>query len=381
MPRKTRPRPKEGDVQGLKYLRLLEDALAPLRDAPAHGNREFLLHDCVTLLLLFFYNPTLTSLRALQQATELENVQKTLGIGRTSIGAMSESMSAAFDPELLRPVIEAVTARIGPAPRDPRLGASLPEVVRAADGSVMRCLPGMSWALFRRQSDNRAAKLHVQFNVSRAVPERIEVTPANESEKRVLRKQLAGSSLYLLDRGYIDYGLYQLIHDIGSSFIARLKENSTCEAVAERPLSDDDRADRVLLDQEVRVGSAFTEGILTAPMRRIVVEAPGGEQVILLTNLLEPSARDIAEAYRCRWQVELFFRWFKCILGCTHWLSRSRSGLTLQVYAAILASLLVSLWTGRKPTKRTFEMICLHFQGWATAEELTAHIAALPRTH
>jgi IS4 transposase len=84
--------------------------------------------------------------------------------------------------------------------------------------------------------------------------------------------------------------------------------------------------------------------------------------------------------YRYRWQVELFFRWFKCILGCTHWLSQTRSGLTLQVYVALVASLLIRLWTGQKPTKRTFEMICLYLQGWASQDNLIAHLQALKET-
>lgn len=378
MPGKARPRPTERDIQGLKYLRGIEEIVAPLRDVPAHGNRDFMLHDCVGLLLLYYFNPVLTSMRALQQATELANVQKMLGIKRVSIGAMSESMSSVFDPELVRPLLETVAARVGKAPRHTRLSDALPEVVLAADGSVLSCLPSMTWAVFRRQTEHNAAKLHVQFDVSRAIPDRIEVTPANASEKRVLEKRLASSALYLLDRGYVDYSLYQMIHDVGSSFVARIKDNATCRTVCKRRLTDEDRAVGVVSDEEVHVGSTFTEGLLTAPVRRIVVERQGAEQIVLLTNLMEPGAGDLAEAYRCRWQVELFFRWFKCILGCTHWLSRSRSGLTLQVYVAILASLLISLWTGRKPTKRTFEMISLYFQGWATAEELAAHIAALP---
>lgn len=84
------------------------------------------------------------------------------------------------------------------------------------------------------------------------------------------------------------------------------------------------------------------------------------------------------ESYR--WQVELFFRWFKCILGCTHWLSRTRSGLTLQVYVALVALLLIRLWTGRNPTKRTFEMICLYLQGWASQNNLIAHLQSLKET-
>ena len=75
--------------------------------------------------------------------------------------------------------------------------------------------------------------------------------------------------------------------------------------------------------------------------------------------------------------MELFFRWFKCILGCRHLLSTCANGVQIQVYLALIASLLVSLWTGRKPTKRTFEMLCLYFSGWASAQEVLAHLDKL----
>ena len=126
------------------------------------------------------------------------------------------------------------------------------------------------------------------------------------------------------------------------------------------------------------MGSAFTEGKLTVPVRRLVIEGPDGRRIVVLTDTDLP-AHVVADLYRWRWQVELFFRWFKCILGCTHWLSRSRRGLTLQVYVALLASLLIALWTGRKPTKRTFEMLCLYFMGWAKPHELAAHLEGLKK--
>jgi hypothetical protein len=73
----------------------------------------------------------------------------------------------------------------------------------------------------------------------------------------------------------------------------------------------------------------------------------------------------------------LFSRWFTCILGCTHLVSLSRNGVSLQVYCALIASMLITLWTGRKPTKRTFEMLCYHFMEWADDEELLNHIEKL----
>ena len=85
----------------------------------------------------------------------------------------------------------------------------------------------------------------------------------------------------------------------------------------------------------------------------------------------------VALAYRYRWSV--VFRWFKCVLGCQHLLSTCENGVEIQVYVAIIASLLVSLWTGRKPIKRTFEMLCFFFCGMADEDELLAHLNKLKK--
>ena len=97
----------------------------------------------------------------------------------------------------------------------------------------------------------------------------------------------------------------------------------------------------------------------------------------LASNCRDLDAAWIALGYKFRWSVELFFRWFKCILGCQHLLSTCQNGVAIQVYLALIASLVISLWTGHKPTKRTFEMICHSFGGWATEAELLAHIRKL----
>lgn len=94
--------------------------------------------------------------------------------------------------------------------------------------------------------------------------------------------------------------------------------------------------------------------------------------------LLQPIIAElVADLFRYRWQIELFFRWFKTVLRADHLLSLSRNGLTIAAYCALIASLLITLWTGRKPTKRTYEMLCLYFAGWADEEELEAHIEKL----
>jgi IS4 transposase len=85
----------------------------------------------------------------------------------------------------------------------------------------------------------------------------------------------------------------------------------------------------------------------------------------------------IALIYLYRWTIEIFFRFFKHVLGCRHLLSHSQRGIEIQTYCASIACLLISLWTGRKPTLRTYEMICFSCTGLASAEEVLAHIAKL----
>ena len=97
----------------------------------------------------------------------------------------------------------------------------------------------------------------------------------------------------------------------------------------------------------------------------------------IATDLLDVPAEIIALLYRYRWTVELFFRFFKHVLGCRHLLSHDRRGIEIQTYCAIIACMLISLWTGRKPTLRTYEMICYYLMGLAEEDELLAHLAKL----
>ena len=104
-----------------------------------------------------------------------------------------------------------------------------------------------------------------------------------------------------------------------------------------------------------------------------------GDTILLVTDRLDLPAEVVALIYQHRWQIEIFFRFFKHVLGCRHLLSHCENGIELQTYAAIIACLLIALWTGRKPTLSTYRMLCWYFSGWADEEELLAHIAQLQK--
>ncbi len=97
------------------------------------------------------------------------------------------------------------------------------------------------------------------------------------------------------------------------------------------------------------------------------------------TNLLNVPGEVVGLVFSHGWSIEIFFRFLKQILGCRNLLSTDPVGIEIQTYCAIIACLLIAFHTGRQPTKRTYEMICFYFIGWATEDELLAHLEKLKR--
>ena len=374
----------EEDLQGFKYLKLLQPMLLRRHDAATKrdfaGNRCLFFDHEVALLLRYFFNPVVTSLRSVQKASSLKKVQRLLGCGRAALGSLSEA-SRVFDADLLEPLLAELVQRLPPGRRDPE--ARLLQGLTAVDGTLLDALPKMAWALWL-DDEHRAVKVHLQFEVLRNVPVQFTLSDANTSEKAVLQAHLQAGRLHVADAGYVKYALFQAILDAGSSFVIRLGRMPTEEVLEERSVTDAARAAGVVADRLVRLvrlGSPSRGGALTRTVRLVEVVSQGrdGPQTLrLVTDRLDLPAEVVASAYRYRWQIELFFRWFKCVLGGKHLLSTSANGMRIQIYVALIVGLLISLWTGRKPSKRTLEMIQFYLGGWASEQELWAHIQSLP---
>jgi Transposase DDE domain len=374
----------EHDLHGFKYFRLLGPLFAQLRTAGTArdraGNRQLCYAQDATLLLLSFFSPTVTSLRGLQQATTLAEVQRRLGVRRTSLGALSEAAHV-FDAALLQEVIAALGRRI--RPQGPVAEQAALRALTAVDGSLLPALPKMAWAVWQ-DDQQRAAKLHVAFEVLRQIPVGVTVTAGNASERGEWRRLVRPGGFYVVDRGDADSALFQELHELSCHFIARVQHNAAYEVQEERPVAPTAQAAGVQRDCLIRrLGTAHPTRLLPQPFR-VVLVTPGqppqdgaAAPLVLVTNRLDLDAELVALAYRDRWAVELFFRWLKCVLGCRHLLSQCANGVRLQVYVAIIASLLISLWVGCPPTKRTYEMLCFYLSGWASAAELVAFIDQL----
>ena len=373
------------DLRGLKYFRVLGPLLDRLHaDATPRdraGNRQLHFDQYAGLILLAFFSPIVDSLRGIQQASSLAKVQKLLGCERAALGSLSEA-GRVFDPALLRELIGALAEQALP-----HIQGREAEALRgltAVDGTLLTALPKMAWALWV-DDQHRAVKMHLHFDVLKGVPVEATVTAGNASETVQLRATLQAGRLYVIDRGYAEYRLFQDVIDAKSSFIGRIRDNAVWTVIEERPVSAAATAAGVLSDRVVmlggeRSGAVFKQAVRVLEVQTGKTDSQGRPEVLLLaTDRLDLEAEYVALGYRFRWSVELFFRWFKCILGCRHLLSTSRNGITIQLYLGIIASLLISLWTGKKPTKRTLEMFQFYFTGLASQAELQEHIDSLHR--
>jgi hypothetical protein len=401
----ARPDVREGDLQGFKYLKPLLPALARLRDSgcgrDTAGNRKLHFDQYAALVLLYLFNPVVSSLRAIQRASELRKVQRLLGCGRAALGSLSES-SHVFEPELLEGIIAELAGQLAPIARDPRLG-DIRQIITLVDGTLLKALPRIAeamWLSDRTGEAHHAWRLHTQFELDKHVPVRMDLTNGRNSgesdEKSVLRQHLQSDRLYVMDRWYAEFALFNDIRRASSSYVCRVRDNSVFEVLQERELSPEAREAHVVRDVVVNMGMQMgPQRRPDHPVRLVIVKVtphekrsnrkgntgagPSDGLLRIATNLLDVPAEIIALIYLYRYCIELFFRFFKHVLGCRHLISDHPRGIRIQTYCAIIACMLISLWTGRKPTLRTYEMICYYLTGLAEEDELIAHIQKLQK--
>jgi hypothetical protein len=368
-------------VRMMKPLgRLLKQIHGAGTERDRAGNRQFFYDHYLSLLLLYFVNPSLTSLRSLQNASNWERVRKRLGIPRVSLGSLSES-ARLFDPALVRPLLKELADLARPHLRG-REAEALANLT-AVDGTVFAALPRMAWALWM-DAEHRGVKLHLQFHACRGVPGDVVISPAASSEPAALTSMLEAGRLYVCDRGYASFELFRSILDAGSSFIIRVKDDIALHIHEERPLSAAAAEAGVVRDVILtRLGTAHHKDVVGRSLRLVVVRVAQRDgkltELWLVTDRFDLDADLVAVAYRSRWSIELFFRWLKCVLGAKHLVSHNPRGVALQMYAALIVSLLIAIRTGSKPTKRTFETIQFYLLGWVSDAEFAAHLAQLAK--
>jgi len=361
----------EDQLRNWKLLECFQERLEPLLDRRAQTpteldpRRTLMPAQYLSLMLLGLVNPVLKSARALCVASAFARVQRETGGPEVSLPSFSD-MQHVVQPELLAGLLRELAQEAVPIFGDQRVRQKVKDLI-ANDGTLLPALPRMAWALWQNPQ-NRAGKLHLEFSVWRQVPVEFTVTDGNASERAVWKQKLRKGACYVNDRNYShDYRLIGDVQKAEASFVLRLHNNALVTPLDEpRALSAADRQAGVVEDRRVRLGSQ-PDG----PVGRLVRVQSEGHTFLLFTNLHELEAELVALIYRYRWQIELFFKWLKCILNCRHWFAESPEGLTIEVYCALIASVLLVLWTGQRPTKRQWEALQLYWMGWVSLEELT----------
>lgn len=346
----------------------------PLPISFENSNRELTAPDYLSLFLFGLLNPVAQTLRGLSQASGLERVQREVCSRVVPRTTFSEAQHV-LDAVLLEKVFAELSAELPPAGQDARYGQWQ---WLARDGSLFRALPRMAWALYgggNKGSPNRAVRLHLSLHVWDDKPVQAAIRPGRQCERAVWKEQLQKGAGYIGDRYFAEnYKLFQTLDEKGCVFVLRLREPAVIHVEQELPVSAADKAAGVVRQAWVHLGSV--PRYRSMRLRVVWIESEG-KTIILATNLAPEalSAELVGELYRRRWRIELFFRWIKCILGFGHWLAESPQGVSLQIYLALIASLLLQLYTGRRPTKRMMELFRFYLIGWASEEELKSGLA------
>ena len=220
-------------------------------------------------------------------------------------------------------------------------GVDLNDTVYALDASTIDlCLSVFPWAPFR--STKAAVKLHTLLDLRGNIPSFLHISDGKLHDVNVLDLLLPEpGAFYIMDRGYIDFDrLYQL-HEAKCFFVTRAKSNLKAQRRYSHPI---DRSTGLICDQTVVLTGFYSKQDFDTPLRRVRFKDPmTGKGLVFLTNNFTLPALTITELYRCRWQVELFFKWIKQHLRIKVFYGTTENAVKTQIWIAVSVYVLVAI--------------------------------------
>jgi hypothetical protein len=220
-------------------------------------------------------------------------------------------------------------------------GVELEQTVYALDATVIDlCLALFPWATFRRRKG--AVKLHTLLDLRGNIPSVLFITPGRVHDVNILDALVVeAGAFYILDRGYLDFARLYRLHQALGFFVTRAKRNFRFRYLDSRPV---DRTTGVHSDQTVRLYGFYSRRGYPERLRRIrYFDAEKRKWLVFLTNNFALPARTIAQLYKCRWQVELFFKWIKQHLRLKAFYGTSENAVKTQIWIAIAVYVLVAI--------------------------------------
>ncbi len=224
---------------------------------------------------------------------------------------------------------------------DEPFGVDLKETVYALDASTIDlCLSVFPWAPFR--STKAAIKLHTLLDLRGNIPSFLHISDGKLHDVNVLDLLLPEpGAFYVMDRAYLDFERLHRLHAAGSFFVTRAKSNLKAERRYSHPV---DRSTGLRCDQTIVLTGFYSRQDFDTPLRRIKFTDPKtGKRLVFLTNHFALPAITVAELYRCRWQVELFFKWIKQHLRIKVFFGTSENAVKTQIWIAVSVYVLVAI--------------------------------------
>jgi IS4 transposase len=357
-----------GNFKLIEHFRtlLLPRLQAQPPTATEQDPRRKLCADSYFSLYLFrMLNPVLTSMRGLCRASQWKKMRSVCA-HPAAPSSFSEAQHL-FNPQVLAEIVRDLAGQASGMVEfgDARVREAI-KVLTIVDGTVLRAVNRMAWA--PAAGFNQAIRLNLHFSAFDQVPLDWSITPGNVSELREWKKKAKPGSFIVGDRLYSEDHLHlKQLKKKGVHFVVRLLGNVTRQPQGpERALTKEDQQAGVVSDRMVELGCRGG-----GPVLRVVEVHAGGKTLLLATTREDLPAHLIGLIYRYRWQIELFFKWFKTMLPARHWLAESPAGVAIQLYCVMIAALLLLLWTGRRPTKRQMEALWFYWIGFIDEEELT----------
>ena len=221
------------------------------------------------------------------------------------------------------------------------LGLDLSNTVYALDSTTIDlCLSVFPWALFR--TTKAAVKMHTLLDLKGSIPSFIHISDGKMADVHALDLlQLEPGAIYVMDRGYVDFGRLHALHLAGAFFVTRAKSNLKAHRVYS---AKTDRSTGIICDQTIALDGFYTKQDYPVHLRRIrFKDAESGKTLVFLTNQMTLPAATICALYKSRWQVELFFKWIKQHLRIKRFFGTSENAVKTQIWIAVSVYVLVAI--------------------------------------
>jgi hypothetical protein len=422
--RKKRPALEAEQVTGRKYLQILRPYLQRLHAAYPHPLRVLFYDDVVLSYLVAFFSPALRSLRLIEDASQVPGVNKFLNVDAVCSSTLSDA-NALFDPAHLAGLIadlrkDLLATASRPGCDDPQLMQLLDKAV-LVDGSFFRLAADVQWAIHAanqygggkgtagspasagdalsdaksskpesaksKSSNSKSSKskstksksdkpgigtvrLNCQFCLSSGVPTGVSINGSDGvHESTAAEAFVEPDHLYVFDSGIVSFNYLKKILAGNSHLVCNLSKIVNFAPLEDRPLSAQDIKAGIISDRGGHLSGSNRNSPPQNLFREIIVEytdrSGNIQRLRLLTDLMDLSAFAVAEIYRQRWQIELFFRWLKVSANFRHLCSHSRNGVSLSFHMAVIAALLMILRTGKPLSVYGHSLMCMVAAGQA----------------